>query len=127
MDPRIPLIEILETASAEGLPQELRSGENVPDVMIYHDLIDQGYLMGTILSDGRRPYFIEGCHITSKGREYLVQLRQALRRERQSAPWRFMGTWIGFFIGLLLGACATSWWVHHHGLPSWLGSFLGQP
>lgn len=69
-DARIPLIEILETAAGEGLPQELIAGENVPDVSIYHDLIDHGYLMGTILSDGRRPYFIESCHITAKGREY---------------------------------------------------------
>ena len=102
-DARIPLIEILETAAGEGLPQELIAGENVHDVSVYHDLIDNGYLMGTILSDGRRPYFIEGCHITAKGREYLMELKKEVRQKPLSWTWYIKPLLIGFLLGVFTG------------------------
>ena len=120
-DARIPLIEILETAASEhGFPSELIAGENVHDVSIYHDLIDQGYLMGTILSDGKRPYFIEGCHITSKGREYLMQLKKDVRHKPPFWSVTFKYTLIGFAIGSIIGLVVTLWCFRKFGTPSWL-------
>ncbi|MBT5925509.1 MAG: hypothetical protein HOH33_02700 [Verrucomicrobia bacterium] len=119
-DARTPLIEILETASNEGLPHELAAGENVPDVSIYHDLIDHGYLMGTILSDGRRPYFIESCHITAKGREYLMQLKQEVRQKPLSWTWYFKPFLIGCLVGAVVGIILIVFWIRDNGLPVWL-------
>lgn len=119
-DARIPLIEILETAAGAGLPQELVVGENVPDVSIYHDLIDHGYLMGTILSDGRRPYFIESCHITAKGREYLMQLKNEVRQKPLSWTWYFKPFLIGCLTGMFIGIIAAFQWIRLHGMPDWL-------
>ncbi len=119
-DARIPLIEILETAAGEGLPQELIAGENVPDVSIYHDLIDHGYLMGTILSDGRRPYFIESCHITAKGREYLVQLKKEVRQKPLSWTWYIKPLLIGFLAGVIVGIILCVVWIREYGLTIWL-------
>ena len=119
-DARIPLIEILETAAGAGLPQELVVGENVPDVSIYHDLIDHGYLMGTILSDGRRPYFIESCHITAKGREYLTQLKQEVRQKPLSWAWYFKPFLIGCLVGAVVGIILIVFWIRDNGLPVWL-------
>ncbi|MDC0325362.1 hypothetical protein OAM01_01230 [bacterium] len=119
-DARIPLIEILDTAAGAGLPQELVVGENVPDVSIYHDLIDHGYLMGTILSDGRRPYFIESCHITAKGREYLMQLKREVRQKPLSWAWYFKPFLIGCLFGMFIGIIAALQWIRLHGMPYWL-------
>ena len=119
-DPRIPLIEILEAAAGEDLPQELIAGENVPDVSIYHDLIDHGYLMGTILSDGRRPYFIESCHITAKGREYLVQLKREVRLQPLSWTWYIKPLLIGFLAGAVIGITLIVIWIRVNGLPIWM-------
>ena len=115
-DARIPLIEILEAAAGMGLPQELIAGENVHDVSIYHDLIDHGYLMGTILSDGKRPYFIEGCHITAKGREYLVQLKKEVRQKPLSWTWYFKPILIGFLLGVFAGITGVLLWVRKFGI-----------
>lgn len=118
-DARIPVIEILECAAEKGLPQELVAGENVPDVMLYHDLIDQGYLMGTILSDGKRPYFIESCHITSKGREYLVRLKREIQQKPERPTWWIRPWCLGFLAGCLLGLLGMAWWISRYGMPSW--------
>ena len=119
-DARIPLIEILEMAAGEGLPQELISGENVRDVSIYHDLIDHGYLMGTVLSDGRRPYYIEGCHITAKGREYMMQLKKEVRRQTISWVGHLKPSLIGFMAGIVIGISLMVLWIRVNGLPLWL-------
>lgn len=120
-DARIPIIEVLEMAASEnGLPRELIAGENVYDVSLYHDLIDQGYLMGTILSDGKRPYFIEGCHITTKGREYLMQLKGNVREKPPFWSGTFKYTLIGFIIGTTIGLVFTLWWIRKFGMPGWM-------
>ncbi|MDA7524409.1 hypothetical protein N8667_02380 [Verrucomicrobia bacterium] len=119
-DARIPLIEILEMAAGEGLPQELISGENVRDVSIYHDLIDHGYLMGTVLSDGRRPYYIESCHITAKGRDYLMQLKKEVRRQPLSWAGDLKPSLIGFMVGIIVGISLMVLWIRVNGLPTWL-------
>ena len=119
-DARIPLIEILEMAAGEGLPQELISGENVRDVSIYHDLIDHGYLMGTVLSDGRRPYYIESCHITAKGRDYLMQLKKEVRRQPISWAGYLKPPLIGFMVGIIVGISLMVLWIRVNGLPTWL-------
>lgn len=119
-DARIPLIEILEMAAGEGLPQELISGENVRDVSIYHDLIDHGYLMGTVLSDGRRPYYIESCHITAKGRDYLMQLKKEVRRQPISWAGYLKPPLIGFMVGIIVGISLMVLWIRVSGLPTWL-------
>jgi len=119
-DARIPLIEILEMAAGEGLPQELISGENVRDVSIYHDLIDHGYLMGTVLSDGRRPYYIESCHITAKGRDYLMQLKKEVRRQPISRAGYLKPSLIGFMVGMIVGISLMALWIRVNGLPAWL-------
>jgi len=119
-DARIPLIEILEMAAGEGLPQELISGENVRDVSIYHDLIDHGYLMGTVLSDGRRPYYIESCHITAKGRDYLMQLKKEVRRQPISRAGYLKPPLIGFMVGIIVGISLMVLWIRVNGLPTWL-------
>ena len=119
-DARIPLIEILELAAGEGLPQELISGENVRDVSIYHDLIDHGYLMGTVLSDGRRPYYIESCHITAKGRDYLMQLKKEVRRQPISWTGYLKSSLVGFMVGIIVGISLMVLWTRVNGLPTWL-------
>ncbi|MDB4609468.1 hypothetical protein OAH46_00065 [Verrucomicrobia bacterium] len=119
-DARIPLIEILEIAAGEGLPQELISGENVRDVSIYHDLIDHGYLMGTVLSDGRRPYYIESCHITAKGRDYLMQLKKEVRRQPLSWAGDLKPSMVGFMVGIIVGISLMVLWIRVNGLPAWL-------
>ena len=119
-DARIPLIEILEMAAGEGLPQELISGENVRDVSIYHDLIDHGYLMGTVLSDGRRPYYIESCHITAKGRDYLMQLKKEVRRQPISRAGYLKPSLSGFMVGMIVGISLMALWIRVNGLPAWL-------
>lgn len=119
-DSRKSVIQVLESAAYGHLPPELIEGENVPDVSIYHDLIDQGYLMGTVLSDGRRPYFIEGCHITSKGREYLEKLRKDTSSPNNSWKLKLKFGWIGFLIGILAGILGSIKWIHKYGLPEWL-------
>ncbi|MDB4652188.1 hypothetical protein OAG06_04095 [Verrucomicrobia bacterium] len=119
-DARIPLIEILEMAAGEGLPQELISGENVRDVSTYHDLIDHGYLMGTVLSDGRRPYYIESCHITAKGRDYLMQLKKEVRRQPISWAGYLKPPLIGFMVGIIVGISLMVLWIRVNGLPTWL-------
>ena len=119
-DARIPLIEILEMAAGEGLPQELISGENVRDVSIYHDLIDHGYLIGTVLSDGRRPYYIESCHITAKGRDYLMQLKKEVRRQPISRAGYLKPSLVGFMVGIIVGISLMVLWIRVNGLPTWL-------
>jgi len=119
-DARIPVIEILELAAGEGLPQELISGENVRDVSIYHDLIDHGYLMGTVLSDGRRPYYIESCHITAKGRDYLMQLKKEVRRQPISWTGYLKSSLVGFMVGIIVGISLMVLWTRVNGLPTWL-------
>ena len=119
-DSRKSVIQVLELAAYGHLPQELIEGENVPDVSIYHDLIDHGYLMGTILSDGRRPYFIESCHITAKGREYLMHLKREVRLQPLSWTWYIKPLLIGFLAGAAIGITLFMISIRANGLPIWL-------